>query len=83
MDGVDGAEARVHFFLYNCSADSNLAWAKCVIMDDEGAVHKTDWYKAKVTEEPVEEVEPEPETPVEPENPEEETPTEEPVVEGE
>ena len=51
MDGVDGAEARVHFFLYNCSADSNLAWAKCVIMDDDGAVHKTDGYKAKVTEE--------------------------------
>ena len=77
-DSMGWAKQRKWFFLYNCSLDSNLAWATCEIKDDEGATYNFEKYEA-----PVEEVEPEPETPVEPENPEEETPTEEPVVEGE
>ena len=55
MEGVDGASARLWFFLYNCTADKNLAWARCVIMDDAGAQYKTDEYKAKETEEQPEE----------------------------
>ena len=47
LDGVNGAKARVWFFLYNCTADSNLAYAHAVIMDDNGAVYKTDEYRAE------------------------------------
>lgn len=68
MDGVNGAKARVWFFLYNCTADSNLAYAHAVIMDDNGAVYKTDEYVAG-EEEPVEE-----EPVVEPTEPVEEEP---------
>lgn len=82
---MEWAKQRKWFFLYNCSLDSNLAWATCEIKDDEGASYNFEKYEAYVEEvepEPTP-VEPEPEEPVEPENPEEETPTEEPVVEGE
>lgn len=51
MDGVEGAKARLWFFLYQCTADTNLAYAHCSIMDDNGAVYKTDEYIAKTTEE--------------------------------
>ena len=74
LNGKNSAQAELWNFLYECTNDNNLAYAHCSIMDDMGAVHKTDEYIAD---------EPEPEEPVEPENPEEETPTEEPVVEGE
>lgn len=54
MDGVNGAKARVWFFLYNSTADSNLAYAHAMIVDDNGAVYKTDEYRAaeEITTEP-------------------------------
>lgn len=48
LNGVDGAKARMWFFLYNCTADDNLAWATCEIKDDMGATLVTDRYEAVV-----------------------------------
>ena len=50
MEGINGAKARAWFFLYNCTADSNLAWAVCTIMDDAGAVYSADRYDAAEVE---------------------------------
>ena len=66
LNGKNSAQAELWNFLYECTNDDNLAYAHCSIMDDMGAVHKTDEY---IADEP--EVETEPETPVEPEEPEE------------
>ena len=52
--GVNGAKARMWFFLYNCTADENLSWAVCTIQNDEGAVYANERYE-QATEEPVEE----------------------------
>ena len=54
MYGVNGAKARMWFFLYNCTADENLSWAVCTIQGDEGAVYANERYE-QATEEPVEE----------------------------
>lgn len=51
MEGVNGAKARLWFFLYQCTADTNLAYAHCSIMDDAGAVYKTDEYTATASTE--------------------------------
>lgn len=48
LNGVDGAKARLWFFLYNCTADDNLAWATCSIKDDMDATLATDRYDANV-----------------------------------
>ena len=58
LNGVNGAKARLWFFLYNCTADDNLAWATCEIKDDMGATLITDRYDADI-------VEPAPEEPAE------------------
>ena len=42
------AKQRKWFFLYNCSLDSNLAWATCEIKDDEGASYNLEKYEAEV-----------------------------------
>ena len=48
LNGINGAKARLWFFLYNCTADDNLAWATCEIKDDMGASLSTDRYEALV-----------------------------------
>lgn len=48
LNGVEGAKARMWFFLYNCTADENLAMATCEIKDDMGATLATDRYEALV-----------------------------------
>ena len=58
LNGINGAKARLWFFLYNCTADDNLAWATCSIEDDNGATYQNDRYDADVVEpaeEPAEE----------------------------
>ncbi len=54
MYGIDGAKARMWFFLYNCAADENLSWAVCTIQDDEGAVYDNERYEQLTSEEPAE-----------------------------
>lgn len=51
MNGINGAKARMWFFLYNCTADSNLDWAVCTIQDDEGAVYANERYEQVASEE--------------------------------
>ena len=48
---IGWAKQRKWFFLYNCSLDSNLAWATCEIKDDEGASYNFEKYEAPATEE--------------------------------
>lgn len=45
------AKQRKWYFLYNCSLDSNLAWATCEIKDDLGATYNFEKYEAPATEE--------------------------------
>lgn len=54
IDGKHSAKAELWNFLYECTNDTNLAFAHAVIMDDNGAVYKTDEYLAG-KEEPIEE----------------------------
>ena len=46
--GIEWAKQRKWFFLYNCSLDSNLAWASCEIKDDLGASYNFENYEAPV-----------------------------------
>ena len=46
LNGKRSAQAELWNFLYECTNDDNLAYAHCSIMDDMGAVHKTDEYIA-------------------------------------
>ena len=48
---MEWAKQRKWYFLYNCSLDSNLAWATCEIKDDEGASYNFEKYEAPATEE--------------------------------
>lgn len=48
---IGWAKQRKWFFLYNCSLDSNLAWATCEIKDDNGATYDIEKYEAPATEE--------------------------------
>ena len=50
LDGKHSAKAELWNCLYECTNDDNLEYAQCTIMDDNGAVHKTDEYKAVVVE---------------------------------
>ena len=50
-DSMGWAKQRKWYFLYNCSLDSNLAWATCEIKDDEGASYNFEKYEAPATEE--------------------------------
>lgn len=62
LNGKRSAQAELWNFLYECTNDDNLAYAHCSIMDDKGAVHKTDEYIADELEpatEPVAEEQPE------------------------
>lgn len=46
LNGKHSAQAELWNFLYECTNDDNLAYAHCSIMDDNGAVYKTDEYIA-------------------------------------
>ena len=63
LNGKNSAQAELWNFLYECTNDNNLAYAHCSIMDDMGAVYKTDEY---IADEPEVETEPEPEPEPEP-----------------
>lgn len=49
LNGINGAKARKYFFMYNCTADENLAWATCEIKDDMGATLEMERYENTVT----------------------------------
>ena len=50
LEGKNAAKAELHQFLYESAQDDNLAYALATIMDDEGAIHKVDDYKAREVE---------------------------------
>lgn len=66
-DSIAWAKQRKWYFLYNCSLDSNLAWATCEIKDDEGATYDFEKYEAPIVVEAptAEEEPPEEEKPIE------------------
>ena len=50
----DGAEAKLHEYQRNGISDSNIKATICILMDDDGAVHKYDKWEPKATETPAE-----------------------------
>ena len=50
IDGSRGAKTELWNFLYECTLDANLAYAHAMIVDDNGAVYKTDDYTKPVVE---------------------------------
>lgn len=50
----DTAEAKLHEYQKNGITDPNIKATICILMDDNGAVHKYDKWESKATETPAE-----------------------------
>lgn len=50
----DVAEAKLHEYQRNGISDPNIKKTICILMDDDGAVHKYDKWEPRNTETPVE-----------------------------
>lgn len=50
----DAAEAKLHEYQRNGITDPNIKATVCILMDDDGVVHKYDRWELKATETPVE-----------------------------
>lgn len=50
----DVAEAKLHEYQKNGISDPNIKATLCVLMDDEGAIHKFDKWELRNTDTPVE-----------------------------